>query len=318
MLLSFIIPVYNCSQYIERCIGSICRIPLDKDEYEIIIVDDSSTDGTSIIAKEFCEKNNLLYHIFLQSKAGPATARNKGLDEAFGNYVWMIDSDDELFNQNHKIIELLRKDKYDMITFGYKEIFQDSDNIVSLYHKDMILDGADFLKHQSGGSFLWNKIFRREIICHNRFIDGIYHIEDMCFNINAIIGMTKVLCLPIIGYAYHRENINSISHSRSMRDRIVANEDSLKVYLSLKTLHDKLNGEAKSVVFDKLNFDVTAHLYTIFCFDNVRMLKRYISIYRYMGLYPLKKNNNFKAELFRLIANHESLLIVAKYLLTKK
>ena len=96
MLLSFVIPSYNVCEKIEKCLTSICRIPLSKDEYEIIVVDDSSTDNTISVAEDFLIENKLCYSLLKQDKKGQASARNKGIRISKGEYIWMVDSDDEI------------------------------------------------------------------------------------------------------------------------------------------------------------------------------------------------------------------------------
>lgn len=130
------------------------------------------------------------------------------------------------------MVDALRTKDVELIAFNYDECFPDRTVTVSKYQKKVVVDGVMFIKHASGGSYLWNKIFRRSAIGGNRFIDGIFHIEDMCFNLHVIIQLSKIVCLPVIGYVYHRDNNNSISHTNNPQTRIIANEDSLKVYQS--------------------------------------------------------------------------------------
>ena len=88
MLLSFVIPTYNVGGKIEMCLTSISRISLSKDDYEVIIIDDSSTDNTINEAEEFLSKNMLSYTILMQKKEGQAYARNKGIKISKGKYIY--------------------------------------------------------------------------------------------------------------------------------------------------------------------------------------------------------------------------------------
>ena len=90
---SFIIPVYNCKQYLTGCIGSIEEIQLDN--YEVLLIDDGSTDGSGDLCDVIAHKNHCVrcYH---QKNRGVSAARNKGLELATGNYVLFIDADDQI------------------------------------------------------------------------------------------------------------------------------------------------------------------------------------------------------------------------------
>ena len=90
-LISIIIPVYNAKLYIERCIQSICNQTYSK--IEIILVDDGSTDGSSDICDQIERKDQRIKVIHCKN-GGAASARNRGLDLAQGEYIMFVDSDD--------------------------------------------------------------------------------------------------------------------------------------------------------------------------------------------------------------------------------
>ncbi|WP_314824344.1 glycosyltransferase family 2 protein, partial [Prevotella histicola] len=203
MLLSFVIPTYNVGGKIEMCLTSISRISLSKDDYEVIIIDDSSTDNTINEAEEFLSKNMLSYTILMQKKEGQASARNKGIKISKGKYIWMVDSDDEII-PDPAIVEILIADSNaELITFNYEEVWSDHTSLQYKYLKEHYLTGIEFLETAVGGSYLWNKIYRRDSVQSMKFIEGSTHIEDMCFNVNAIINMKSILCLPLFGYRYY-------------------------------------------------------------------------------------------------------------------
>lgn len=96
MDLSIIIPVYNVEEYIYDCLYSVLNI--DNLNYEIILINDGSTDRSGDIIKEFAKK----YHnikIIEQENKGLSAARNKGIQNAIGEYILFVDSDDYLLNR---------------------------------------------------------------------------------------------------------------------------------------------------------------------------------------------------------------------------
>ena len=93
MKLSIIIPVYNVEKYVLRCLDSCYRQDLPESDYEVICVDDGSTDNSSSLIETFAKKHNNIV-VLHQSNAGQSAARNYGLKKAKGDYIWFIDSDD--------------------------------------------------------------------------------------------------------------------------------------------------------------------------------------------------------------------------------
>ena len=93
MFLSIIIPIYNVEQYIEKCILSCERQNIEKSDYEIICINDGSTDRSEEIVKAL--KNNYNNIVALSQKnKGVSCARNLGLEKARGEYIWFVDGDD--------------------------------------------------------------------------------------------------------------------------------------------------------------------------------------------------------------------------------
>lgn len=92
MFLSFIIPVYNTERYLDVCISSLLHQDLPHSDYEIICINDGSTDHSLDIMKKWeSEAENVV--VIDQRNAGVCTARNTGLDKAVGDYIWFIDSE---------------------------------------------------------------------------------------------------------------------------------------------------------------------------------------------------------------------------------
>ena len=310
MFLSFIIPLYNCEKYIASCLDTILGSKLFDKDYEIIIVNDESKDQGPEIVQEYSKKHSNI-HLYTQENDGPATARNTGLDHAKGNYIWFVDADDLIeplfISQILKTIK--EQPDIDLISFAYTEQYPDKDIVHKKVETPGVCNGLEYLSSHSGG-YLWNNIYSRKSIGNHRFINGVRHIEDYCFNITTIINFEKVIMLPDVGYYYNRKNIHSISHDKRLRDRIKANEDSLIVYRNIyEELHQTTDEDKRAYLNKELNFSIAAHLYTIMRFDNARTIKRFIAIYRDMGFYPLKPTGNRKSDLFIRLTNHERLFL---------
>ena len=127
MLLSIIIPCFNSEKTIIRALNSIKGFEDFKDYFEIIIVNDGSTDSTFELIDNFFKENNFDYLIKNQSNLGLSEARNNGLKIAKGKYIWFVDSDDEIISDKSKLFfSLLKKDSH-LITFP---IFRKAEKVI--------------------------------------------------------------------------------------------------------------------------------------------------------------------------------------------
>ena len=106
MKFSIIIPAFNVESYIHECINSIINQEIDFNDYEIIIVDDGSTDNSANIAKEFVN-NHPTVKYFYKNNGGLSSARNYGIKKASGDYIIFLDSDDFWAGQNN--LQLINK-----------------------------------------------------------------------------------------------------------------------------------------------------------------------------------------------------------------
>lgn len=89
-LISIIVPIYNVSQWLERCLDSIKNQSLKN--YEVLMIDDGSTDNSYFLAEKYCADSR--FKLYRQANAGQGVARNLGLKHANGDYVVFVDSDD--------------------------------------------------------------------------------------------------------------------------------------------------------------------------------------------------------------------------------
>lgn len=103
MWLSYIIPLYNCGEYIAQCLDSVLTQGLNDDDYEVIVVNDGSTDNGPSIVSEYCRKYSQI-KLVNQANSGVGSARNRGLDAAVGDYVYFIDADDWLYKGGMEVL----------------------------------------------------------------------------------------------------------------------------------------------------------------------------------------------------------------------
>lgn len=121
MLLSFIIPAFNSELYITRSIESIYNLSINHDDFEVIVINDGSTDSTKKILSIYASKY-ANFRFFTQDNQGAGAARNNGIMKASGDYIQFVDSDDFLINNRiESIVERLRKGDLDVLALDAQQ-----------------------------------------------------------------------------------------------------------------------------------------------------------------------------------------------------
>lgn len=222
-LISLIIPVYNVEPYLNRCLKSIeFVISLG---YEVIIVNDGSTDDSQNIINSFISKHNSIIYVY-QNNKGLSSARNTGLKYATGEYVWFIDSDDfideieslNIFNELN-----IDKDLPDIVVFGRVEEYSSyTIRIPKILRRIDYCSGYDyFIESINNGNLrtnAWDKIFRRSFIDNYniKFVEDLLY-EDMLFCLTTFMYSGKVSVIP--SYPYHYIHYNSSSITKQVRKK---------------------------------------------------------------------------------------------------
>jgi len=220
--ISIIIPVYNAKNYLAECLESILN--QNRNDIEIICIDDASTDGSSEILISYQERfPNLIKIIFFSENQGPSKARNRGLKEATGKYVWFVDSDDKILpNSLNRITTLIYENSgsIDVIKFRFKRddeaycyppYLKDGEKptIVIRNIRDEIIDKDS----EYEACCVANKVIRRDLIAENGiyFPHDINQGEDVCFNLCVLIRGTCFLQTNEAFY-YYRNTPGSLTH----------------------------------------------------------------------------------------------------------
>lgn len=209
MLLSLILPVYNVEAYLGKCIESCLCQDLPKSEYEIIIVIDGSPDNSINIAKRYQEKNANI-KIVTRENGGLSAARNTGLKEACGDYVWFIDSDDSITDNCLKsIYEELAKNKLEVLWLKWHNM-NEFHEIIPLYDCTInkedydIHEGLDFMCSVMGiYYFAWSFVFKRDFLIQNqfKFKEGLYY-EDTEFAYHVLPKVKRIKLYQNDCYTY--------------------------------------------------------------------------------------------------------------------
>lgn len=229
--LSIVIPAYNAEKYITECLNSIVK--QDCDNYELIVVDDGSSDNTGKICDKY-EKCFNQVNIFHTKNNGVSSARNFGLEKAKGEYVWFVDSDDLVMPNSVKTISALL-DKSELLIFGTEEF--DKKNTVKRQYDDLETDNqyaiSQMLSDTGVRGYLFNKVFRLDVIKKNHlaFDATIKNCEDLLFSVHYTSLVKRVKISNEILYRY-RQRKNGAIHSKLNKNQ----STSIDAFLAISKL----------------------------------------------------------------------------------
>ena len=224
-LISIIMPVYNTEAYLDMAIQSI--LDQAQEDFELIIINDGSTDGSFAILSKWQEKDRRI-QLVSQDNQGLSAARNTGLLYAIGEFVYFMDSDDYLRPDTLSSCARYAQDYSVDLVFFDADIIQDKNNDqvhASGFHyirkktsPYVVMKGsealAQLLDHQEFFSPVWMLFIRRSLISTEnlRFEVGIIH-EDELFTMLSFLLAQQVLYLPE-QFFFRRVRANSIMTSR--------------------------------------------------------------------------------------------------------
>lgn len=209
-LFSIIIPVYNGEKYIEICLNSIISQTLK--DWELILIDDGSTDKTPELLSNYVNEN---IHLISKSNEGVSIARNKGLDIAKGEYILFVDADDILYPEAlSTLYNSLKKAKVDYLRYEYQTIDEKGNSLYPNYEaklrkkvSNQTLDATDCITHIVRNEFfLWSGVFRKGIIdkYHLRFLEGCTYNEDTLFMLQFFMHSKTHVYLSKTLYGYRK------------------------------------------------------------------------------------------------------------------
>lgn len=197
MKISVIVPVYNVENYIEKCLDSI--LSQNFDSYEIIVVNDGSTDNSLEILKKY-QKNNFNKIVLIdQENGGQGSARNNALKIARGKYIFYVDSDDWIeYNTLKTLYDIISEDKADIIIFG-NNVVDIEGNILSVEDPKIYQD--DKLNLLFGKMAIWNKMYKKKVLKDIVFREKLFY-EDLDFTSKIILSNYKICFTNKILYNY--------------------------------------------------------------------------------------------------------------------
>ena len=234
-VISVIVPVYNSELFIDRCLESIIKQTFS--DFELILVDDGSTDSSLSICEAYVVKDKRI-KLFSQKNAGQSVARNKGVQESVGEWICFVDSDDcinpfyleylyktaMLYNAKMAVCQYLEaeevsKNFFDQGKYSARSFIVSNENILSIAH--------DF---PNAYCTVWAKIVKREIVLQNMFEEGrIYEDNAIAPRWLFEAKEVAVIDLPLYFYTVNYSSTTNKIFSIKQLDLLWAYEEQLKV-----------------------------------------------------------------------------------------
>lgn len=280
LLLSIIIPAYNAEKYIQPCLESIYEQNLEEDLFEIILINDGSTDNTLSIAETFSKPYSNI-NIINQKNQGLSITRNNGMMNAKGKYILFVDSDDLLIKDSIKTMLNIAIDNSLDILMAKVATIDDKDvqkgnipNRTSLKSSSVITTGKEgFLNaYNSDESYVFKNLFKRSFLEQQKllFLENVY-FEDVAFTIHSYLKAERFMAIDYVHYIYRR---NETSIMSTMNIKKLKDMNTIIDYLIQLKEENLLSIDEKK----KLNETIFA------CFSVVLW---YLS--HYTSLYPQRK-----------------------------
>lgn len=252
-LVSVVIPTFNRERTLSRAIDSV--INQTYQNWELIIVDDRSSDNTSKLVQEYMQKDKRIKYIKNTFTKGPAGARNKGVKESKGEFIAFLDSDDEWLDihlleimdefEKNPDIDWIYSDakkvdgKKIIYNSSFNEAWKGKDKWKTEKREDLfVLDKKDALTsalEYSTYAGLQVSVIRRKVFSTMKFDETIFCVEDQLTPLEAIASGFRLAYLNKVHVIIHSEN-----DAISIKTNAESNEKKIEIYLELEKLYKKI------------------------------------------------------------------------------
>ncbi|MCL0311634.1 CDP-glycerol glycerophosphotransferase family protein [Apilactobacillus sp. TMW 2.2459] len=247
--LSVVVACYNVDNFLKNCLDSIANTEFPKDNLEVLMIDDGSTDDTSKIVDEYAN-NYAFFKAFHKENGGISSTRNYGIDKANGKYLAFVDGDDIVpVDAYTKMVYKAEMNASD-VTLGFVKRFDSSRYQNSFLHKFAVKDDLDHTHITNNHDLLydttvWNKVYRLDFLRENniKFIPNIIY-EDLPFTmlIQLLSKNTTVISDVVYNWRW-RETHDSITQSRNAISNFNSRLNALNICWDILKKYDHLKNK---------------------------------------------------------------------------
>lgn len=221
--ISVIVPVYKAEQYLERCVKSILEQTYQN--FELILVDDGSPDGSPILCDKWAEKDSRV-HVIHKKNGGASSARNAGLKNARGNWITFADSDDWLDKTTLKTLyDLAKKYNVPMAIGGMRVAQEYTDTQAAAKQDAVVLSRADLIRRffrlngEPDTHSVWGVIIQRDILDGYAFIEGKMNEDvEACYYLARKCEAAVYIDAPLYNYFKNVEGVTNSGFSKKKLD----------------------------------------------------------------------------------------------------
>jgi len=310
-IISLVIAAYNVDKYIEKCLNSCVQQNISDAIYEIIVVDDGSTDNTFSIANRY-EKKYSNIKIIQQKNTGLGSARNTGIKNSQGKYIWFIDGDDFIEkNVLENITKTLESEQPDCLVLNYNitdeygKMLQA--NVYKPFMDKEIENGAEYYKNNYQMSYSWIYIFKKEIYMKNNiFFKESINMQDSEILPKLLFYTNKLKFFKPAVYNYVQRE-DSFTNSTNGKKRYKYFQSIIEVKNSLQNFcltipNEKIN--LKIGIQNKLNSLHKVIFYHLIFFKyDKKDLRKNIELLKQNKLYPLQYKAKGKLKIVKIFMN---------------
>jgi glycosyltransferase involved in cell wall biosynthesis len=289
-LISYILPTYNVEDYIEECLESLINQGISDEEYEIIVVNDGSADGTRGVVEKF-QKENEKYKLILVDKenGGVSSARNVGLGYATGKYIWFVDPDDMIVPDCVKRLrEYFIKEDNALFTLDAMRVCEEKFEAMQRREYDFTID--EKRKHEFVYCGPWIKILSRKYLIETgiTFSEEMKYSEDILWSTQIdhhIKGFDKRYFVNGPIYCYRIRGNSALGEEKRKRGKDPT------YYQQMIKLADEYGKMGKEYVMDDLDIITRrakqAAIFSL-CFLDKKYYKTEMKKLTNEGFYPYK------------------------------
>lgn len=259
--LSIIVPVFNAEKYVRSCLKSIFMQGLDESEFEVVIVNDGSTDKSIVVLSDVINSHSNII-VINQKNYGLSIARNVGLSNSTGDYIVFMDSDDMLIPYHFStLLDIALKFKPDLLISDYLNMTDDEiDNIMD--NRDSLAQdvvqwkggGKDFfVQKYDGDGFVWRCMFNREYLIDMglSFYPGI-SFQDMPYIWECILNAKSLYKVNLKTYIYRQHNMAVTKNvTRKTLKDLGISISLLQKIKSKYSFSSRINSRMNDVIFSK-------------------------------------------------------------------
>ena len=233
---SIVVPVYNTEKYLPQCIDSILNQSFS--DFELLLVDDGSTDDSGAICDAYAEKDNRI-RVFHKDNGGVSSARNMGIDESLGDYLVFVDSDDLVKSQ---YLEHLMCGDMGLVISGLR-LFEKGHHVKAFKQERYVeitelpevwnVPNMNYLYCYPCAKRYLNSIIKEKNI---RFDEGLFYQEDLCFVLSYMLHIEGIKELPFADYEYRLIEKNRAGKFRMNATQLIRHYETLdEAFLHLES-----------------------------------------------------------------------------------